>query len=389
MMGGYFWYNSVGSNDGIILVLAALAWVDRPRSRTLLASMAVAIALVLLDKPNSWVLPACLAVGFLGSREHRARFLGCVLGATGVVLAVAYVGPFDIAATLRVYAHLAKSRPPGLEAVAHSLNFKRLHAPVELGKMFVFTATFVAMAVIALWTHRSDWRTTDGRWWARLWAYAGALAMGAALFATNFEPKCTDLAVPAVAFAVLVAKGAPWRTVGAAPSARELLAKCGVWLCLFILCQGLFNGWIRYRVYYINPGQFWQKELSEAPVATPFMSGVRGSPRLVAVMDDLVGAANSHPTDRIFFGPWIEFAYPALGKKPPEGFPVWWHSGISCFPEDEAFALEAFRNGQFDTLIILRENLLIGMPEEIARRLDEWYVVEEYVGALTVYRRRH
>jgi hypothetical protein len=68
---------------------------------------------------------------------------------------------------------------------------------------------------------------------------------------------------------------------------------------------------------------------------------------------------------------------------------VWWHSGISCFPEDEAFALEAFRNGQFDTLITLRENLLIGMPEEIARRLEEWYVVEEYVGALTVYRPRH
>jgi hypothetical protein len=388
MMGCYFWYNSVGANDGIILVLAALAWAERPCSKLLFASVTVALALVLLDKPNGWVLPACVAIGFLGSREHRVRFLGCILGAAGIVLAVAYFGPFDIAATIRVYAHLARNRPPGLAAVFHSLNFKRWHAPVELGKLCIFTATFLVVSVASLWTHRSTWRTTDGRWWAGLWAYLGALAMGLALFATNFEPKCTDLAVPSVAFAVLVAKRAPWRSGSAVPDARQILVKCGAWLCLFILVQGLFNGWIRYRVYYINPGQFWQKTVSDEPVATSFMAGVRGSPRLVGVMDDLVEAVSSHPSDRVFFGPWIEFAYPAFGKKPPERFPVWWHPDISYFPEDASFALEAFRNGEFDTLITLRDNLLLGMPEEITSRLGEWYVVDKFVGALTVYRRK-
>jgi uncharacterized membrane protein len=387
MLSCYFWYNAVGTNDAILLFLSARAWVDRPRSKLLFASLATAFAIVLLDKPNGWVLPVCLAVGFLGSREHRVRFAGCMLATLGLILVAAYFGPFDIMATLRMYPRLAKARPPGLEMVFHSLNFSRWHGPIETGKACIFVATFVAAAFVYVRARRSAGQTSDGRGWASAWTYAGALAIGAAFFFTNGEPKCTDLAVPTVAFAVWVAKREPWRIEDGVYSPRRIALICAVWLCLFCLCQGLFDGWIRYRVYYICPEAFWQRKISDEPVATAYMSGVRGSPKLVQVMDDLVRTVNKYPDGEIFFGPWLEFAYPAFGRPSPDRFPVWWHPGISYFPDDADFAVEAFSNRQFDTLIFLKD-VYYQMPPAILDGLEEWYVVDEVCPTVTVYRRK-
>jgi hypothetical protein len=500
MMGGHFWYNAVGSTDAIVLFLAALAWVDRPRSRLLFASVTIATALVLLDKPNGWAMLPCLAIGFFGSGQHRFRFPACVLGAVGVVAVVAYIGPFDITATLRAYARLSKSRPPGIDAVRHSLNFLVWHGPVEATKISAYVATFLTAVPLCLLAHRSKWRTADGRWWAKIWVYAGALATGAALFLTNYEVKCTDLAVPTVAFAVWVAKCEPWKTrtfdatlpqvvgvfgvwfclfsmvraplnawvrnapfhlapvnfavpmvafavwvascqplgfrrsvarciyagavvvalmlfwIGYEPTfsdvaiatvaiaavvarpqfrgfagfnadPRQVAAVFGAWLCLFCLCQGLFNGWARYRVAWICNYEFWQREMSAEQPATPFFAGVHGGPRLISVLNDLDHAVRKRADDQIFFGPWIEFAYPAFGRKPPQGFPVWWHPGISYFPEDAAFALDAFRSRRFDVLIFLSRNFF-QMPEESHSIISEYYTIEEYYDTLTVYRRK-
>jgi hypothetical protein len=506
MMGCYFWYNSVAAADATILVLAALAWADRPRSGFLFASITVALALVLLDKPNGWLLPACLAVGFFASREHRLRFLGCVAGAVGIVMAVAYLGPFDVAATLRVYSRLSETRPPGMDAVRRSLDQASWHAPVELGKLTVLLATFLTVAAVTLVARRSSWRTADGRWWARLWAYAGALAFGAASFFTNIEVKCMDLAVPTVAFAVWLAKCDPhpttrpangsdagprraaltfgiwlclfglfqevlhslvrrdgsvlrgggvgptdlavpvialalWFAVRRPKGASALLAGCalagalalagtlawtgykpnwtdsgvltlalaaglegrgswksgrfntnlrrfalllGVWFCLFSLCQGLFNGWTRYRVFTVCLGFFWEPEVSDERPLTPFMAGVRGGPRLVRVMKDLDAAVNKHRGESIFFGPWIEFAYPAFGVKPPAGFPVWWHEGTSYFPENTDFVGEAIRTRKIDVLILLKGNFY-HMPAWVQHQIAEQYTADTTFPTLNVY----
>jgi hypothetical protein len=501
MMSGYFWYNSVGTTDLIILFLSALAWVDRPRSVALFASVTAALALVLLDKPNGWMLPACLAIGLFGSGGHRWRFPACLLAALGVIAMVAWLGPFDPAATLRMYVRLGKSRTPGIEPILHSLHFDNWHGPFETGKLSVFVATFLTAAPVCLWTHRAEWRTAGGRAWARLWVYAGALATGAAFFFTNHEPKCTDMALPAVALAVWLAKlecregpgyeltpgqvgltcaiwlgvfafcqgritgrvhlldfemraselavpalafmawavryepwggisggaqkwvyaaaavtaGAllysgyvprwtdlavvavavaakvvgrePWSALRFTGDPRRAAAAFGVWLCLFSLGQGLVNGWNRYRVFYVCPDEFWQREVSGEPPATAFLAGVRGSPRLVRVMRDLDAAVQKHPDGEIFFGPCIEFAYAAFGRTPPTGFPVWWHPGTSYFPADAARAVNAFRTRQFDTLIFL-DKKFHQMPPEIEHRLREWYDIEDESGTVTVYRRK-
>jgi hypothetical protein len=504
MMGCYFWYNSVASTDAMILVLAALAWADRPRSRLLCASVTVALALVLLDKPNGWVLPVCLAVGFLASREHRLRFLGCAAGAAGIVLAVAYLGPFDIAATLRVYSRLSETRAPGVEAVRRSLVHDSWQAPVELGRLAVLSATFLTVAAVSLVARRSSWRTADGRWWARLWAYAGALAFGAASFFTNVELKCTDLAVPTVAFAVWLAQydarpasgsdagplrvalalgiwlclfgliqgvlrrlvlgdGSFPRVVDVGPTdlavpaialalwfavrrprgTSAFLAGCafavalalagtlewigykpgwtdagvltpalgaglegrgswsgrlnanlrrfalllGVWFCLFGLFQGLFNGWTRYRVFTVCVGYFWHPEVSDEMPVTPFMAGVRGGPGLVRVMKELDEAVRKYRGKSVFFGPWIEFAYPAFGVKPPAGFPVWWHAGSSYFPETTDYVGEAIRTRQVDVLILLKGNFY-HMPPWVQHQIGEQYAADPAFATLNVYRPR-
>jgi hypothetical protein len=507
MIPGYFWYNFVGSNDTVVLFLSALAWVDRPRSRLLIASVAVALGLVLLDKPNGWALPLCLAVGFAGSREHRFRFVACGLGAAGVVAAAAYFGPFDLAATLQTYSLLSETRRSLLFDNWRALNSDSWWVTAESGKLCAFVATFLTAAAVGLWTHRSKWRSTNGRWWARLWTFAGALAVGGALFITDNELKCTALAAPTVALAVWVAKGEPWRVRRSGASPRQVgvvfaawlglfstcqalllikgarVAECfawpaglvvptmafvvwttkygwwritrsqtnwiylgfltigavlvwtgyqlkwtdlvvatvaiaagqldvrlrrparfygnprqvamlfGVWLCLFCLAHGLSDGWLRVRVYCNCPGEFWEGEVSPEPLATAFMAGVHAGPRLVQVMDELDAVVRKHPNESIFFGPWIEFAYPAFGRRPPDGFPVWWHPGSSYFSNDAAFAIRTFRARRFDVLVLLNhhaftDRVTFNMPGVIVRDLEKWYTVDEVRETLTVYRRK-
>jgi hypothetical protein len=503
MLGCFFWYNSVAATDATILVLAALAWLDRPRSRLLFASVTVALALVLLDKPNGWVLPVCLAVGFSGSRQHRLPFLGCVLGSLGIVAAVARLGPFDPAATLGVYLRLSKTRPPGLEAVHHSFDYISWRGAFDLGLLALFVVTFLTASAVGLVSHRTAGRTAEGRWWTRLWVYAGALAFGVASFFTNIELKCTDLAVPTAAFAVWLAKcdlrgtagsdagtrnvalvfaialglfgllnevlnelvrhqpilprfqnpdatdvavpaialalwfakrrpagasarKAKWALAGALVVAgvlfwsdyrftwtdacalalacaasvdltehrrlarlnvglRRAAIVLGAWLCLFYLCQGLFNGWTRYRVFSICVGYFWQPEVSEEQPLTPFLAGVRGGPRLVRLLKSLNDVVSEHPGESVFFGPWIEFGYPAFGRKPPAGFPVWWHGGSSYFPEDADFVTEAVRTRKVDVLIFLRNNFY-QIPPSAVDQIKEHYSEDKSFPELSVYR---
>jgi hypothetical protein len=502
MLGCYFWYNSVAAADATVLVLSALAWVDRPRSRLLFASVTVALALVLLDKPNGWVLPVCIAVGFAGSREHRLPFLGCVLGSLGIVAAVAQLGPFDVAATLRVYLRLSKTRVPNMEDVRYSLMFDPLRGKFDVSLLVFFVSTFSTVLAVGLLSHRAAWRTTNRRWWATLWVYAGALAFGVASFFTNSDLGCMDLAVPTVAFAVWLAKcdargtttsvtgprhlalafavalclfgllrevlfdllrgaaflprfrnadltdlavpalalalwfamrrprwasarQAKWALAGALVLAGVLLWKdyrpnwtapgvlalafaaslegvepeklirfnvrlrgvavlLGAWLCLFCLCQGLFNGWTRYRVLRICGGYFWQPQVVDEEPRTPFLAGVRCGPKLVQLMKELNEVVSEHPEESVFFGPWIEFGYPAFGRNPPAGFPVWWHGGTSYFPEDAEFVTEAIRNRKIGVLIFVRD-IFHRMPESMVAEINKQYTADKSYPSLTVY----
>jgi hypothetical protein len=502
MIAGYFWYNFVGENDSVILFLAALAWIDRPRSPLHIASVAMALALVMLDKPNGWVLPVCLAIAFLGSRQHRIPFLACVALSASVIALVAYFGPFDVAATLRVYGRLSEIRRASIAPNLGWMSPTAWAVSVEAGKLRILVATFLTVATVSLVKHRSGWRTADGRWWARLWTYAGALAMGIAVFLTDNELKCTALAVPIVglavwiakcepgrwhespaslcqvvvvfgmwlslfglsqclvllgrgefstfvnrtpelivpivAFSVWVANCAPWpigqtfeRIVYGAASTvaavlllrryepawtdlaaiaivvtailgkieprrrlefladpRQVALVLGVWLALFCLCQGLYDGWTRYRVYAGCRGGFWQPEISDTPPVTAFMAGVRGGPELVGLMEQLDRAVSKHPDEKIFFGPFLELAYPAFGRKPPAGFPVWWHAGTSYFPGDASTIVDAFGKQQFDVLIIFHNAQFYQMPDEVPRLVKNRYEVSEAYRGLTVYRKK-
>jgi hypothetical protein len=183
----------------------------------------------------------------------------------------------------------------------------------------------------------------------------------------------------------------PRRLIRFYANPRQIALLFGVWLCLFCLCQGLSYGWLRFRVFCNCPGEFWEREVSPEPVATAFMAGVHGGPRLVQVMRDLDTVVRKHPDESIFFGPWIEFAYPAFGRRPPEGFPVWWHPGNSYFAKDAAVAVHAFRTRRFDVLVLLNHltnPVTYNMPNPIPRDLEKWYTVDEVYGTLTVYRRK-
>jgi hypothetical protein len=105
-------------------------------------------------------------------------------------------------------------------------------------------------------------------------------------------------------------------------------------------------------------------------------------------MRDLERAVRENRGGQTFFGPDIEFAYGAFGVRPPEGFPVWWHSGISYFPEDAARAVEAFQTRRFDTLIFLAGGEFYEMPKEIQRDVNKWYTREQNLETVTVYRRK-
>jgi hypothetical protein len=123
------------------------------------------------------------------------------------------------------------------------------------------------------------------------------------------------------------------------------------------------------------------------------MAGVRGSPRLVKVMRDLDHAVAKHPNQTIFFGPWLEFAYPAFGRRPLVGFPIWWHPGISYLPQDDICALLSSMADRSEILIFLKRDRTLTanfyhMPDLVPELIGKLYTLDENCETVAVYRRR-
>jgi hypothetical protein len=77
---------------------------------------------------------------------------------------------------------------------------------------------------------------------------------------------------------------------------------------------------------------------------------------LIAVLQQVEDALDRYPSNKVFFGPRMEFSYAAFRREPPRGLPIWWHPGSSFAISDMVGVLHALENGDFDLLIFLKDD---------------------------------
>jgi hypothetical protein len=366
MLTSFWWHNALTGLAAIVLTLSALGWLHRPDSRLLPVSLTVALVLVLLSKPNAWVLPVAIVIVFLVSPHHRYRACWCLLIAIAVSGLLVQVLVINVPSLLHTYRELARTRaadPEQLQALLH-LGKEKGELDLEVLKLYALAAVFAALWLAprpAASDHNPSAQNRHGLLSKENLSYAAALATGVAFFVGNKEMKTMDLALPVLMAGVWAATYG--RTLPAATGMARFAGRAIVFVALWFLCYSTFEalcaGWVRERLQFVGK-HYYDRVLCQKPPGTPLFTGVRSGCALVRTIDQLNQFLTKHPRDPVFFGMHLEFAYAAFDRAPPRGLPIWWHFGTSYLPEDLPKLASIFHSRKIPWLIFPTE-----APEEM------------------------
>jgi hypothetical protein len=73
-----------------------------------------------------------------------------------------------------------------------------------------------------------------------------------------------------------------------------------------------------------------------------------------------------NPGARVWFGPRMQWGYPAFGRPSPVGQPSWWHPGVSFPASKEADYVENWLGQEFELLIFLGRDATYLSPALLA-----------------------
>jgi hypothetical protein len=148
MLTSFWWHNTLTGLAAITFTLSALGWLHRPESKLLPASLSVAMVLVLLSKPNAWLLPVAIVIMFLASGRHRFGACWCVLVAITVSALVVQWMVIDVRSLLHTYRQLARTRATDPEQIHVLLHMGKEPGEIDLEALKLYA---VAAVFIALW----------------------------------------------------------------------------------------------------------------------------------------------------------------------------------------------------------------------------------------------
>lgn len=359
----FWWFNSITAVAAGLFLLSAVLLLRRPDDRTAQASYAAALALLLLAKPNTaglLALPSTLLL--LATLQKRLRFLA--LTAAGLLLSLAFllgngVHPSELLAS---YAGVAKSRAFVFLAL-HINPFFTAEAYFQLACLSLPLLVLLPRLLRSL-TQR---RYTDAAE-ALLVLLGGTVGIFGAI--SNGDLVDTGLAPVGLA-AGLVALPRPRRN-------GSLFVFTTALLCALLGTQ-IYKAESRFRNRVI--GFYFNTDGTTVPVHNPFFAHMQTGPMMNAVLDQ-IAQATAHNPGPIFFAPRLEWAYAAFHLPSPPGLPVFWQSGTSFAPADEARLLADWDSRRFTTVIQARlephgRKDWIYYPQSFQNRLAEKYDMDD------------
>ena len=334
----YWWHNAITSVIGLMVFVSTLACLAHANDWKSWASLGVSFTLLILSKPNAWPVGACIVLLFTRDAGRRLRaltvlILGILL--SGTICWLHGLSPLNV---LRTYSEIAKSRGNPFSMVGLSDA-----VPVERRILLLSTAVIVFLFLGVLAANRNELL----RQWREYSCCVITAFTSLAMASMNYEVKTSDLMPLVIVLAVAAFR--PW-------SKRRLdgigrVATLTVIVCFVILSS--YWGVTRMRVRGIGEYTFFE-DVPTQIIETGFFAGLHSGPRLIAVLWQVEYALDKYPSNKVFFGPRMEFSYAAFRRNPLRGLPIWWHSGTSFPDRDLDEITRTFESADFDLLIFLR-----------------------------------
>ena len=271
--------------------------------------LALGAACLLLSKPNTaWpALVVCLVA--LQRGGVRRRVIAMVAAGAAVLaslaLACAHVTPWGM---LAAYVGLAGRLVP--RAFVNGILYG-LYARYGLANLLVYAT--LGPALFCALAHAWEKRRAIAEDSVLVLGF-GSVAVALVGMGTNFDFKLTDAPLLLLGLALLTTAGerpgALWARTATATAALLMLS--------------LYFGVTRFRMQILGT---WADDKCPARVSfdDPFLGSFRACavvPQTLAEVDrTLLGAEG----ERVFFGPSLEFLYPAWRIPAPAHLPDWWH----------------------------------------------------------------
>jgi hypothetical protein len=351
----FWWYNPTASVAGVMVLVSALVCLAHAKEWTSWALLGVSFTLLVLGKPNAWPMGACVVL--LGAtREASQRMRALTVLVLGVALSgiICWLHGLSPLGVLCTYSALGETRgdPLRMFALAQCM-------PVDQHILMWSMKVVVFLFLGTLAAQQDELR----QYWREYSCCVVAALTSLVLFNMNSELKTSDLTLLVVALAVAAFR--PW--------SRRRLDGIGraatVIVIAFFLTLSTYWGVTRMRVRSIGERTFFENVPTQT-IRTGFFAGLHTGPRLIAVLGQIENALDRYPSNKVFFGPRMEFSYAAFRRAPPRGLPVWWDPGAS-FPASDWLAVSrAFENGDFDLLIFLKDDYIRIPPLALHRKLS-------------------
>ncbi len=369
----FWWFNNSSALSVVLLFLSVLACSHRPTRLLPWISLSFSLAMVVASKPND--LPATLMVLALLATKDRwqwTKIITACAGAAGCFLLLCYAAQMPPLGLLHTYEEIGKLRGSPLQM----LPFLEMAQPEREFQIFFVLLTllgFAALLVISARRQPSRWPLLV------VCAIAGLTSLEMAC--TNSESKTSDLCVVMVAAAFLCLR--PW--VAQQVSARRRTALAGL-LSVFLVMAGFFS-LIHLRTLCIGERMFYEP-LPTEPIRSGFFAGLEAGPRLQRVLAQSAEVFSRFPSQKVFFGPRMEFEYAAFDKPVTPKMPLLWDAGNLFSPEHIPDLLLDFQHSDPDLLIFLKDDYSrMGPVGYYIKRTNTYQRIDDF-SELTVYLRR-
>ncbi len=396
LLSSYWYYNQLAAICVVITALSIAAVAIWPRSHLAVASLALAIAAIVLGKPNTWII----GLGILPLLTSLARLRALALsGAIGLstVLLLAGIEHYDLLAMLKMYRGLAHTRGSPFSTAVFTTG-----GPVQ--ERFTYAVgiiEFLPLLVALLIRPSRPWGTRER---TLLWCCSAGILAGAFAVMTNMELKFSDLApvsiLSAVAACALILRAPEAAGLPDAPAGTQegpagklleadrqrIVGSVVLVVVLFAALSGIANGWARVRIFANGPG-FYEREPLHRLRGPALLSCIWTGDSLQRTVDQLGDLVSRNPGVAFFFGGRIDFAYAAWRLPSPAGLPLWWLPG-TAFPIDESQELiRRFDATSFGLLVFHKNDM--PFQDWVRSHAEGRYVRDDATyGDLTVFRRR-